>query len=283
MPSWKNGNLISANSPGCLDRALSVFMSESPETIPASPGPAPLLQEMGAPFLPASRRIHDMPQDERPREKMERQGAGALSDAELLALFFRTGLPGLSAIDIGRLLLKQYGSLANLSRQSTSEIQKQKGLGPAKAMDLAAAFELGKRLARQGAVSQRVDNPQAVVELLGPELRAEPLEVLKAVLLTTRGTLIAVEEISRGGLTETIAHPREVMRAAISRSAFSFILVHNHPSGDPTPSAADIAMTRRIRDAAVTMQIQFHDHIIIGAPSEARPGGYHSFRETGMM
>ena len=284
MPSWKNGSLISANSPGCLELGhFFVFMNELNESVPAPPGSGRLPVEVAAAFPPASRRIHDMPEDERPREKLERHGAAALSDAELLALFFRTGLPGLSAIDIGRLLLKQYGSLTNLSRQSSQDIQKQKGLGPAKAMDLAAAFELGKRLARQEAISRRMDSPVAVVDLLGPELRAEPLEVLKAVLLTTRGTLIAVEEISRGGLTETIAHPREVMRAAITRSAFAFILVHNHPSGDPTPSAADVEMTRRIRDAAATMQIQFYDHIIIGALTVARPGGYHSFRETGML
>ncbi len=239
---------------------------------------------VSVPSLPhASQRIHDMPEDERPREKMQRHGAAALSDAELLALFFRTGMQGLSAIDIGRLLLKKYGSLTSLSRQSLVEIQKQKGLGPAKAMDLAAAFELGKRLARQEASTRRIDNPEAICDLLGPEMRAEPVEVLKIVLLTTRGTLIAVEELSRGSLVETIAHPREVMRAAIMHSAFGFILVHNHPSGDPSPSAADLAMTRRIRDAAATMQISFFDHLIIGSPGPDRPGGYHSFRESGML
>jgi DNA repair protein RadC len=240
---------------------------------PATPGPP----------AAASLRIQDLPEDERPREKLQQYGPGALSDAELLALFFRTGMKGLSAIDIGRLLLKKYGSLTALSRQKLAEIQKQRGLGPAKAMDLAAAFELGKRLARQEAVQQRIDNPQAIADLLGPELRAEPLEVLKIVLLTTRGTLLAIEEISRGGLTETIAHPREVLRSAITHSAYGFILVHNHPSGDPTPSAADLSMTRRIRDAAALMQIQFFDHLIIGAPTPDRPAGYHSFRESGML
>jgi len=255
-------------------------LAEAPGAFSYS-GPLPAQPPPRVPH--ASQRIQDLPADERPREKMMKQGAVALSDAELLALFFRTGMQGLSAIDIGRLLLKKYGSLTALSRQPVSEIQKQKGLGPAKAMDLAAAFELGKRLARQEAVNLRLDNPEAVCQLLGPELRAEPYEVLKIILLTTRCTLIAVEELSRGGLTETIAHPREVMRAAILHSAFAFILVHNHPSGDPTPSATDLAMTRRIRDACILMQIQLHDHIIIGAPSDSRPLGYHSFRETGMI
>ena len=256
----------------------SLAESSGPFPFPGQAVPIPPLKPAHA-----SQRIHDLPEDERPREKMHQHGAGALSDAELLALFFRTGMPGLSAIDIGRSLLKQYGSLTALSRQPLAGIQKQKGLGPAKAMDLAAAFELGKRLARQEAVQQRIDNPQAIAGLLGPEMRAEPLEVLKIVLLTTRGTLIAVEEISRGGLAETIAHPREVLRPAIMHSAYGFILAHNHPSGDPTPSSADLSMTRRIRDAASTMQIHFLDHLIIGVPTEERPHGYHSFRETGML
>ena len=231
----------------------------------------------------ASQRIHDMPADERPREKMMKHGASALSDAELLALFFRTGMPGLSAIDIGRQLLKKFGNLTSLSRQKITDIQKQKGLGPAKAMDLAAAFELGKRLARQEAGSQRVDSAEAISALLGAEMRAEPLEVLKIVLINTRGGLVAIEEISRGGLTETIAHPREVLRAAIMHSAFGFILVHNHPSGNPSPSTSDVQMTRKIRDAATQLQINFFDHVIIGMPTDDFPSGYHSFRERGML
>ena len=149
--------------------------SEHPATdtsLAESSGPFPsVLQavEISPAKLPhASQRIHDMPADERPREKMLKQGAGALTDAELLALFFRTGMQGLSAIDIGRMLLKKYGNLTALSRQQITEIQKQKGLGPAKALDLAAAFELGKRLARQEAVQQRIDNPQAIYDLLAP-------------------------------------------------------------------------------------------------------------------
>ena len=247
-------------------------LAEAPSRLPSPPSP-----------LPPSPRIQDLPSGERPREKMLRHGPSALSDPELLALFFRTGTPGLSAIDIGRALLKNYGSLTALSRLPPAEVQKQKGLGPAKALDLLAAFELGKRLARQEGASQRLDNPQAIAQLLGPEMRAEPLEVLKIVLLTTRATLIAIEDISRGGLAETIAHPREILRPAILRAAYGFILVHNHPSGDPTPSSADLSMTRRIRDAAATMQIHFFDHIILGAPTDSRPSGYHSFRETGLL
>lgn len=279
---------MAANDPDTYSSETSVEETAGPFpniNLPINAGSTAIQQPTARPAAPihASQRIHDMPEEDRPREKMLKHGASALSDAELLALFFRTGLPGLSAIDIGRLLLKKYGSLTALSRQKITEIQKQKGLGPAKAMDLAAAFELGKRLARQEASNQRVDTPEAICQLLGPELRAEPLEVLKLVLINTRGYLIAVEELSRGGLTETLAHPREVLHAAIRHSAYGFILAHNHPSGDPSPSASDLSLTRRIRDAAILMQINFFDHVIIGAVSETRPLGYHSFRETGML
>lgn len=248
--------------------------------------PWPDQVEIAAPPVPpahASQRIHDMPEEERPREKMLARGPASLSDAELLALFFRTGTKGLSAIDIGRLLLKKYGSLAVLSRQHLTEIQKQKGLGPAKAMDLAAAIELGRRLGRHEAATRRIDTPEAICELLGPELRAEPLEVLKAVLLTTRNTLLTIEEVSRGALTETPAHPREIFRPALIHAAAALILVHNHPSGDPSPSAADMSITRRLRDAASLLQINFTDHIIIGLRSPRYPEGYYSFREAGVL
>lgn len=254
-------------------------LQESP-TIP--PGTAVTVSLVPPPAAPVVR-IHDMPEDERPREKMLAHGPGALNDAELLALFFRTGTKGLSAVDIGRLLLKKYGNLTALSRQHLTEIQKQKGLGPAKALDLAAAFELGKRLARHEATTRPIDSPEAVCGLLGPEMRAEPMEVLKVILLTTRNTLLTIEEISRGALAETPAHPREVFRPAIIHAAAAFILVHNHPSGDPMPSSSDISITRRLRDAASLLQITFLDHIIIGNRTPGRPDGYYSFREAGIL
>ncbi|MDB6136708.1 MAG: repair protein RadC [Verrucomicrobiales bacterium] len=247
-----------------------------------APLPAPAEREP-EPAARRHQRIHDLPQDERPREKMLTNGPGALTDAELLALFFRTGTKGLSAIDIGRLLLKKYGSLAALSRQHPTEIQKQKGLGPAKAMDLAAAFELGKRLARHEAAVRPLDCPESICELIGPEMRAEPLEVLKVILLTTRNTLLAIEEISRGALTETPAHPREIFRPALIHAAASIVLVHNHPSGDPSPSAADLSITRHLRDAASLLQIHFLDHLIIGHRTPVYPQGYYSFREAGVI
>lgn len=280
-----------ADIPGSLTESRTGFpwlepvASPPPPASPLFPGPDPEVAAPAANSSPvhASLRIHDMPEDERPREKMIAHGPAALSDAELLALFFRTGTKGLSAIDIGRLLLKKYGNLGALSRQHLTEIQKQKGLGPAKAMDLAAAIELGKRLARQEAPSRKMDSPEAICDLLGPEMRAEPLEVLKVVLLTTRNTLLAIEEISRGALTETPAHPREIFRPALIHAAAGLILVHNHPSGDCSPSAADISITRRLRDASSLLQIGFLDHLIIGRPHPNYPEGYYSFREAGVI
>lgn len=258
------------SSESVVSDVTSPPLAESPECPPPDAAPS------------AARRIHDLPEDERPREKLLKHGPAALTDAELLALFFRTGTRGLSAIDLGRKLLEKYGSLTQLGRQHPKQLQMQKGLGPAKALDLLAAYELGRRLARESWTREPLDTPEAVCALIGPEMRAETHEVLKVVLLSNRMTLIAVEEISRGGVAETIAHPRDIMRHVMLHNATSFILVHNHPSGNPAPSGADFAVTRKVREAAQIMQVNFADHLIIGVPSEGCPG-YYSFREAGVL
>ena len=227
-------------------------------------------------------RIQDMPEGERPREKMIRSGPGALTDAELLAIFFGSGVVGLSAVGLGKLFMDRYRSLHALSRLSVAELKAQKGIGEAKALHLAAAFELGKRLSRENFTSLPMNTPDAVVGLLGAEMRAEPQEVLKVVLLSTRLTLLGVEELTRGTLNETVAHPRDVLHHVIRRRAHSFVIVHNHPAGDPQPSTADRTFTRRLREASEIMQVGMVDHIIIGLPSSQHPG-YFSFRESGML
>ncbi len=233
------------------------------------------------PALPGNR-IQDMPAGDRPREKMLRCGGGALTDAELLAIFFGSGVVGMSAVGLGKLFMDRYGSLHALSRLSVEELKAQKGIGEAKALHLAAAFELGKRLARQTYDGTPMDHPEAILNLLGAEMRAEPQEVLKVVLLTTRLTLLGVEELTRGTLNETIAHPRDILHHVIRRRAYGFIIVHNHPAGDPSPSSADRNFTRRLREASEIMQVTFVDHIIIGLPSLVH-AGYFSFRENGAM
>jgi len=228
-------------------------------------------------------RILDLPDEEKPREKLKQRGASALTDAELLALFFGTGLPGLNAIGMGRALIQQFGSLQALSRQSLHDLIKIRGIGPAKASQLAAIFEFGKRLAVERRSQSPLDSPEAVYDLLGPSLQSLAYESLQVILLNTKYHLIQTQEISRGGLNECIAHPREILRAAITHSAYAFILVHNHPSGDPSPSRADRKLTRQLKQASEHVSIEMLDHIIIGSPSAHSEQAFFSFREMGLI
>jgi DNA repair protein RadC len=226
--------------------------------------------------------IREMPKDDRPREKLAARGAGALSDAELIAILLRTGVAGANAVEVARQLIKEYGSLGTLSRCSVRELARIKGIGFAKAAQLAAAFGLGHRLARENLAREKIDTPERVYELLGPEMRALHKESLRIILLDTRYYLIRVEDVSLGSVNESIAHPRDVFRPALIYSAYAVVVVHNHPSGDPAPSQADHGLTRRLREAAELLQIKLLDHIIIGAPAEGRRP-YFSFKETGVL
>lgn len=191
-------------------------------------------------------RIRELPADERPRERLAKLGAAALSDAELIAILLRTGMKGANAVDVARQLLLKFQTLGALARCSVKEIASVKGVGPTKAIQLAAAFGLGHKLARESATRLKIDNPEVVRELLGAEMRALHRESLRAILLDTKFHLLRIEEISLGSLNESIAHPREIFRPALIYAAYAFILVHNHPSGDPTPSGADRQLTRRL-------------------------------------
>ncbi len=237
--------------------------------------------ELFTPHMPQTK-IREMPPDERPREKLAHRGAAALSDAELIAILLRTGLPGANAVDVARELLQRYGSLGGLSRCSVKEIAAIRGIGQAKAVQLVAAFGLGQRLARETLAQQKLETPELICDLLGAEMRMLRKESLRVVLLDTRYRLICVEEISMGSINESIAHPRDVFRPALIHSAYGVVVVHNHPSGDPSPSQADHSLTRRLREAAGLLQIRLLDHIIIGSPAPARPG-YFSFKETGIL
>ena len=230
----------------------------------------------------ASLTIRELPEQERPREKLAAHGANALSDSELIAILLRTGMKGASAIDVGRHLLQEFQTLGGLARCSLPELARIKGVGFAKAVQLAAAFGLATRLARENLTKQRMDNPRLIYELLGAEMRALSRESLRIVLLDTKLQLMRVEEISLGSLNESLAHPREIFRPAILYSAFAIILVHNHPSGDPAPSDADRRLTVRLSEAATLLQIQLFDHVILGSGDNQRIP-YFSFREAGFM
>ena len=227
-------------------------------------------------------KIREMPQDERPREKLLARGVTALSDPELIAILLRTGLRGANAVEVGRKLLERYKSLTGISRCSVKELREIAGIGPTKALELVAAFGLGQRLARETLSKQKLDSPELVSELVGPDMRRLRTESLRVILLDTRYRLLHIEEVSLGSLNESIAHPREIFRPALTYCAHAVIVVHNHPSGDASPSQTDHSLTRRLAEAAELLQIKLLDHIIIGAPSDTAPG-YFSFKEAGVL
>ncbi len=223
-----------------------------------------------------------MPRDERPREKLLGRGAAALTDPELIAILLRTGLPGANAVEVARQLLERYGSLSALSRCTVKEIASIRGIGAAKAIQLVAAFSLGQRLANERLSRQKLDSPELVHDLVAAEMRTLHKESLRVILLDTRYHLLRMEEVSLGSVNESIAHPRDVFRPAVISSAYAVIVVHNHPSGDPSPSQSDHSLTRRLAEAAELLQIKLLDHIIIGAPAEGRLP-YFSFKEAGVL
>jgi DNA repair protein RadC len=227
-------------------------------------------------------KIREMPQDERPREKLLGRGAAALTDPELIAILLRTGLPGANAVEVARQLLERYGSLSGLSRCTVKEIASIRGIGAAKAIQLVAAFGLGQRLANERLSRQKLDSPELVHDLVAAEMRTLHKESLRVILLDTRYHLLRMEEVSLGSVNESIAHPRDVFRPAVISSAYAVIVVHNHPSGDPSPSQSDHSLTRRLAEAAELLQIKLLDHIIIGAPAEGRLP-YFSFKEAGVL
>ncbi len=241
----------------------------------------PTQNDRGAKAAPTLK-IREMPLDERPREKLVARGAAALNDSELIAILLRTGLPGANAVDVARKLLAKYGSLGGLSRCTVKEIAAIPGIGQAKAVQLVAAFGLGQRLARETLARRKIDSPELVCDLIGAEMRMLHKESLRVILLDTKYHLQRIEEVSVGSVNESIAHPREVFRPAIISSAYAVIVVHNHPSGDPSPSQSDHSLTRRLSEAAELLQIRLLDHIIIGAPAEGR-APYFSFKEAGVL
>ncbi len=210
--------------------------------------------------------IRDLPVSERPRERLQKFGAEALSAQELLALILGRGIAGESVTVTAQRLLSQFGNLRGIASSSVEELSQVKGIGLAKASQIRAAFELANRLEGypEGGKRPLVKTPDEVVSLVRGRLRGKKKEHFLAVLLDTRGQLIKVSEISVGSLDTSIVHPREVFKEAMSASASSVIFVHNHPSGDPEPSEDDIELTKRLAQAGEVVGIDVLDHIIIG-------------------
>jgi len=209
--------------------------------------------------------IRDLPEGERPRERLARYGAEALAIAELLAILLRTGTQQESALALAERLLVQFGSLKAIAGASIAEMGAVKGIGPVKAIQIAAAVEIGRRLAAfSDEARPQIRGPESVAHLLMPELRHAPREEFCALLLDAQNRVLRVSTITIGLLDESLVHPREVFREALRHNCAAIIVAHNHPSGDPTPSRQDIAVTRRLMEAGAVIGIEVLDHIVIG-------------------
>ncbi len=222
--------------------------------------------------------ISDWPMAERPREKLLARGPNALSDAELLAIFLRTGTQGKTALDLARELLLEFGGLRALLESDQARICRTKGLGTTKYVQLQAALELGRRhLAERIERGDPLSNPQATREFLMARLRDRAQEVFACLFLDNRHRIISFDEMFYGTVDGAAVHPREVVKRAMHHNAAAVILTHNHPSGVAEPSRADEMLTRRIKDALALVDVRTLDHMVIG-DSEAV-----SFAERGML
>jgi DNA repair protein RadC len=227
--------------------------------------------------------IREWAETERPREKLMARGPAALSDAELIALIFGSGTVtkqgSISAVQLGQALLRAYGSLAQLSTRERQQLERVIGVGPAKAVQLLAAFEIGRRVeAQRGQAPRvRVTGPADVAAVYGPRMRDLKREVFVVVFLNTAGVITGDHTVSEGGLAASIVEPRAVFQRAVLENAAAVICLHNHPSGNPEPSREDVAVTRQLVEAGRLMGIPVHDHLIIAG------AGYTSLAERGLM
>jgi DNA repair protein RadC len=226
--------------------------------------------------------IKEWPEDERPRERLMKLGADTLSEAQLLAIMLATGdaSSGQSALDLAMYLVRTFDGLRALDAASIAELCQLKGIGPAKATTIKAALELGKRLFGEPVQRHlKVTSPQDLVNYFQPRLQHLRKEVFKAVLLNTKHQMLKDVTVSEGSLSASLVHPREAFLPAIKESAAAVIFLHNHPSGDPTPSTEDKELTLRLVEVGQLVGISVLDHIIIGSGSP----GYISFRDAGLL
>jgi len=225
--------------------------------------------------------MQDHPEEERPRERLVTAGAGALKDAELLAILFRTGSREFNALRLAEELVLAFRDLRGVARASLEELQQVKGVGRVKAIEIKAALELGLRLAthhHSHDIKERMDRPEAVHSYLKHRFKEYETEHFVALLLNTKNVLLRLVEISHGGLDETVAAPRDVFRQAVREGASGVVVAHNHPSGDPEPSRADLMLTQRLKEAADIIGVRLLDHVIFGDGDR-----YVSLKERGQM
>lgn len=230
-------------------------------------------------------RVKDLPKALQPREKFDRLGPENLSEADLLALILRTGTTGLNVVELAELLLIQYGSLSALLRASTVELQEIHGIGKEKAKILKAALEVGRRLVQENVgENPRITSPEEGAAVLRERARGLDREVFWVLLIDIKNRLMAPPaEVSKGILNSSLVHPREIFKPAIQYSAASIILAHNHPSGDPSPSAQDIRITKKLIEVGKMMEIDVLDHLIIGRKTREGSDDFLSLRESGLV
>lgn len=236
-------------------------------------------------LYPTTGRMRDVPERLRPREYAQRVGIEHAPENVLLALILRTGAQGVNAMQLADGLLLRYGSLTELAKAPEKELAQVRGVGPVTAQILRAALEVGRRLSRE-ALPERmpVRTPEEVARVLHDQVRRLDTETFWVLLLDVKNRLLrAPEPVTNGLLDASLVHPREVFRSAIRLGCAAVILAHNHPSGDPTPSAEDLRITRQLIDAGRILDIRVLDHVILGAHGRVGTADYHSLRESGTV
>jgi DNA repair protein RadC len=222
--------------------------------------------------------VHDLPKPERPRERLQKFGPEALSAQELLALVIGRGIPKKSVMNIAQELLVKFGNVKAISQATIEELSQIKGIGLAKAAQIKACFELGKREELEPELKNfNIKDPESVVKAIRASIKDKAKEHFKLILLNPRNKIIGISTISIGTLNASLVHPREVFKDAIMHTAASVVLAHNHPSGDPEPSEDDIKITKKIVDSGQILGIEVLDHIVIGKNT------FYSFKERGLM
>ena len=234
---------------------------------------------------PTNRRIKDMVASERPQERLEQYGADALSDREILAMILRIGPRGADVLTLSGQLINEAGSITNLLRWSAEDFRKIRGIGPVKALQLLAVMSFAKRVLKEDSSREVLfKSPEIVTQYFRTLTAGLEVEKFWVLCLNRKNRLLRCVESTSGTATNSLVHPREVFREAIRLSASAIIAVHNHPSGDPSPSNADIKITQQLNEAGKTVGIHLLDHIVLGQKSRDPQGiGYYSFKETGLI
>lgn len=238
-----------------------------------------------SPDYPVANRLRDTAVGERPQERLEKFGASALSDTELLAMLLRSGTRGQDVLTLASRLVAEAGSLAGLIAWRAEDFQRLKGIGRVKSLQLVTVMELARRvLSQQAGESPLLNRAELVAAYFQPLIAGLAVEKFWGLCLNRKNRLVKCAEVTSGIATASLAHPREVFRTAIQESASAVVCVHNHPSGDPAPSAADLQVTRQLREASQAIDIALLDHVIVGrAAADPLGRGFFSFRESGLL